>query len=338
MTARLAHLDLARGWLMAHMAFDHANFLLGDSRFSETPAGVAFREPASLAQFVARQLGTPVAPGFMVLAGVGASLKLARDGAAARGDLVKRAGLLVGVDLAMSLPDILLGAWGFDVLTAAALALLAVAALHDRVSNAALGALAVVLVVSPELMSRGGLTGGVAEVLALGRVAGPRVSYPVLPWLGLALVGAFAARRGWLAGSARAGLALVVLGAALQGLTARSGSWFERATFSRYPPSVAYVAWNLGWFSLVVVAARRLVERRASAPLLRAFADLGASPLLFYVVHFSALFALSLAGLRVRDPLGIALVAGVVTASCLPLARALRAFKRAAPLGLRRLL
>jgi hypothetical protein len=60
--------------------------------------------------------------------------------------------------------------------------------------------------------------------------------------------------------------------------------------------------------------------------------------LLFYVAHFSALFALSLAGLRVRHPLGIAVVAGAVTACCLPVARTLREFKRTAPLGLRRLL
>jgi hypothetical protein len=70
----------------------------------------------------------------------------------------------------------------------------------------------------------------------------------------------------------------------------------------------------------------------------RAFVDLGAAPLTVYFAHFTILFALSMVGLRAPALFALVVVAACVLAACVPLARAVRAYKARSPRGLRRLL
>ena len=133
------------------------------------------------------------------------------------------------------------------------------------------------------------------------------VNYPVLPWLGV--MGLGCACGYWIADRPQktsrfffflgAVLLAVWLPLRLAGgygnLTPYlGGDWRDFLLMSKYPPSLAFLMWNLGGMSLAIAAHSLLEDRLSSNRFFGIVSLFGKTPLFFYVVHLQVYKLLSL--------------------------------------------
>ena len=311
---RSVALDAFKGLIMILMALDHvAGFLVKYDGTKEV-----WYLPAAHSEFwndyAARFAAHIVAPGFFFLLGVG--MVLLTQSREARGwdaSRIRRSFWVRGAVLIVLQFTLVNLAWferssGWHkfaytgvISTLGATMILAsftTAWPSRRLFAAALGLLLAPGFVIPFLdpALRDGVQPVVVFLVSAGRLDLLRVNYPLLPWLGVVLLGIIYGR--WWKSDRESAKRMALWGgiAMVSGalvLRALPGPWTLREPIdgtilsylqmTKYPPSVVFVAFNLG-LSLVLLGLLARVERAIErwAPFLISF---GGSALFFYVAH-----------------------------------------------------
>jgi uncharacterized membrane protein len=321
-TQRLPALDWLRGLVIVLMAVDHASGTFNAGRFVTDSsflwtAGTAI----PVDQFLLRWVTHLCAPTFVFLAGTSLALSSARRSArgesrrAIDGALLKRGALLALLDpLWMSLGFFRWTTIILQVLFALGIGMMLMVPLRRLSARVLLiGALAF-LTVSELLVGAGLALGGSDQPtlltavllsagqfpLGLGRVQTLIAGYPVLPWLAVMVLGhvfgTYLLSPGALDRVARKlvtwGVAallsfLVVRGANGYGnmsLLRDDGSLVHFLHCSKYPPSLSYLALELGLMALLLAGFFALA-RAGVRELLSPLALLGQTSLFFYLLH-----------------------------------------------------
>jgi len=348
-------LDWLRGLVMVLITLDHASGTFNAGRLV-TDSSVLYRPgtPLPAAQFFTRWVTHVCAPAFVFLAG--AALALSIEKHRARGEAAGATDRFILARLLIAVLDPVWMSWVFapgrvlfQVLYAIGGGLVLMVPLR-RLSDRALLGTALVLVFGGEALTGAALAlvGGtptlpVALLLTGGDFGRLIVAYPLLPWLAIMLLGWCFGRYLVATGPARAarllvaaGLAALLLFVVVRGvdgygnmrLARDDGSLVQWLHVSKYPPSLAYVALELGLVALGLgLALRRVLGRRLVV--------LGQAALFFYLlhVHLLALAAWTL-GLLHRGGLAATYAATVVALALLyPLCDRYRAYKQAHPDG-----
>jgi uncharacterized membrane protein len=199
-STRLHFADLLRGLLMVHMALDHASLFWNRDRFADEFWN-ALPTPVDFPNFIARFTGFPVAPGFSFMAGF--MVAITDAGRAARGEtesavrrrLLTRAGLLILIELVGF--SLAMGHVQVGVLTCLGVCL-AITTFVRRAPLRVLFPVALaILALHPLLRGLWTDSGGVTIKLLhqAGRFPGFDVYYPLIPWIGVMLLGVAAGRR-----------------------------------------------------------------------------------------------------------------------------------------------
>jgi uncharacterized membrane protein len=358
--ARLPALDWMRGLVMILMAVDHSSDAFNAGRLF-TDAAFLYRPCAPLpaAQFLTRWITHLCAPTFLFLAGTGLAFTVARQrdqGVRARDTdryLLVRGLVIAAFELWISFFVMPKGRYLLQVLYgigSSYLCMIPLRRLPDRVAVAvALG-----LVVAGEALTRLATAGGAVSAplpLALLLVGGQRphlvIAYPTIPWLAILLLGwgwgrslvtRPAAREGLPRKLALSGLGALLIFAVVRGADGygnmgllRAGSsplqWLH---VSKYPPSVTYVALELGLACLCLSALFAFTARRSFRPN-GVVLTLGQTPMFFYLLHFPLLI-LAARALHVEGRLGLRAAytgAALVVAALYPACRWYRGYKAA---------
>lgn len=310
---RIRSVDRLRGLLVVIMALDHANYFVAQTHSSGEYWGGPFPAYATAGAFLARLFTHPAAPGFFFLMGVGmalfASHRLENGWKAVE---IRRHFLIRGIIL-IALQLLVVNrawelsprGWGLSlyigVLSALGAAMIVCARLVQA-KPAILLIPAAVLLIATQL-----LTPSVDRwaqpfhpLLRLMLIPGGTrtlwVNYPLLPWLGVALLGlAFGGwlqrdhRRAmrhclWIGGGALALFVALRLANGFGNIRSRSRhDWIGFLNVVKYPPSLTFVLLTLG-FNLIILRLLNLIkdrEKLAWDPLL----VFGRAPLLFYLLH-----------------------------------------------------
>jgi len=318
--ARQAYVDVFRGLLIAHMALDHASLMFNAGRAAEELAAGPAPVFDGILQFLTRFTGVPVAPGFFFMAGFMVALtSLSRE---ARGvthaevtrRLLIRGCVLILVDaLVMGLPRALMGFYSFMVLTSIGVAIIVTALLRD-VSSRILVPLALGILLLHPLLDVSWLPVPLRAMLYEPVRTGVfRSLYPVVPWIGILLLGFVVGRDAiqrerpvklW-AGLAALSFAFFIAvrlyggyGNAYSYSSVASVAFWE---FAKYPPDLPFLAWSFGCIFLSLIALAALT-RNGTPQLLRPFAIFGRVPFFFYIVHF---YVLGIAAAILRTKLGL---------------------------------
>ena len=314
--ARVASIDVMRGLVMMIMMVDHVRetfFLrwqVGD------PMNVADTDPAL---FFSRLAAHFCAPMFVFLTGLSAWLYAhpASGPRSAAGFLFKRGLFLVALEIC-----VVSVAWNgsippktiyLQVIWVIGLAMISLALLHRLPRGAAL-ALGLAIVFGHNLLTpisfAPGEWGYIPWTILHDRgylLPNVKVSYPLLPWIGVILLGYVAGpwyaratspahRRKLLICGGTAALALLLLlrGFNLYGETLpwQQGETALRTLMSflnvtKYPPSLAFLLLTLG-VGLLVLA---WLERRDNG-FLRVCASFGGAPMFYYLLHLYLLLML----------------------------------------------
>jgi uncharacterized membrane protein len=369
--ARFPAIDLMRGFVMVLMTVDHASETFNRGRvFTDS---VMFWKPGSalpVAQFLTRWMTHLCAPTFVLLAGV--SLAIAVENRRAKGDsaraidryILVRGVLILAFELLWMSPVMLdPGRILLQVLYAIGGSLVCMALLR-RLSDRMLASLGFGILVLAELGI--GLLSALhvektipaAMLLVAGFFFQGKfiAAYPLLPWLGIMMLGWVLGRRllVWRAAGVdaeRAPRVLAMFGVAalaafvvLRGvdgygnmlLHRDDGSLVQWLHVSKYPPSITFSCLELGIASLVLAALFVVTRTRpeAGGPL-RVF---GQVALFYYLLHIH-LMHLAAWAFGVRDKLGLGscYVGALATLVVLyPVCRAYRGYKAANPTSLAR--
>jgi uncharacterized membrane protein len=366
---RVPAIDVMRGLVMILMTLDHSSDafnrgrLVTDSATMWTPG-----MPLPTGQFLLRWVTHLCAPTFVLLAG--ASLALSTETRVRRGDppaaidrhIALRGLLLVAFDVVwMSAAFVGPGRVLLQVLYAIGASLMCMVVLR-RLSDAALLAVGIGLALLEEpLAALSSMTGiGNTFVVALlvtgGTFARAQliVGYPLLPWLGILCAGFVLGRKllRW-DGSARDrhaarilaawGVGLLTVFIAVRGMNSvgNMGLLRDDASFvqwlhvSKYPPSIAFDALELGLAGVLLAAFFTISRRRLRfvAPV----AVLGQVALFYYLLHVHVLvLAGQVGGVRGRLGVGATFAGAAGTLALLyPLSVAYRRYKHANPGGWR---
>lgn len=325
---RIASIDVVRGLVMLLMTIDHVRETFFLQYQVSDPMDAATSSPTL---FFTRLAAHFCAPLFVFLTGLSAWLyahppggpRAARD---VTGFLARRGALLIGLELVVVnfawtgtlLPAILY----LQVIWAIGLAMLALALLH-RLPLALLAALGLLIVGGHNALAgvafAPGSWGAAAWTILEQRgflfegALRVKVSYPVLAWIGVILLGyacgplyarssdagaadaAAVRRRRLVAGGAACLLLLAVLRSVnlygeplpwtMQEDALRTAMSF--LNFTKYPPSLGFLLMTLGC-GLLVLAAVEPADNR----LTRAAAVFGGAPLFYYLLHLYALLVL----------------------------------------------
>lgn len=317
---RQSYVDVFRGLLIAHMALDHTSLMFNAGRAGEELAAAPAPVFDGIFQFLTRFTGVPVAPGFCFMAGFMVALtSFARQErgvthAEVTRRLLIRGFVLILVDaLVMGLPRALMGFYSFMVLTSIGVAIIAIALLRD-VSNRILVPLALGILLLHPLLDVSGLPLPLRAILYEPvREGAFRSMYPIVPWIGVVLLGFLVGRdamrrerpaKFWaaLAALSFAFFAVVRLsggyGNAYSYSSVASVSFWE---FSKYPPDLPFLAWSFGCVFLSLIALCALT-RNGTPRVLRPLAIFGRVPFFFYIVHF---YVLGIAAGVVREKFGL---------------------------------
>jgi uncharacterized membrane protein len=294
---------------MAHMALDHASLFWNARRFADE-FWFALPKPADLPNFLARFSGFPVAPGFSFMAGfmvaVTSSARAARGDSetAIRNRLLVRAALLLGVELvcfSLATRRVQVG-----VLTCLGVCLAITAFVRRAPLPVLVGAALAILALHPLLLNlwTGRLDAAGVGIKALhqaGKFQAFDVYYPLIPWIGVMLLGVAAGRRylergprDWPLYAGIFAMAFAItrgfgIGAAGPYETVFSYAFF---TWSKYPPDLPWLAASFA----VLFATLAILEKWQDHAILKSapaefIATFGRVPLFFYVLHFAILWA-----------------------------------------------
>lgn len=347
-------LDWLRGLVMVLMTLDHASSFFNAGRVTQDSAGSYVAGTVlPTDQFLFRWVTHLCAPSFLFLAGAGLAMSTARrrsnsnTGGLDR-DLLIRGALLIALDLLYI--SVIFQHPVLQVLYAIGLSLVLMVPLR-RLPDRALLALAGLWFVAGEWFT--GLVWSPTEPVSLpwALSVAPSVGeplmiiYPVVPWLSIMLLGWVFGRhlqRHPSASLAGRLAALGVLGlgtfAALRGVASYGNMWLQRENHSlaqwlhvsKYPPSLTYLALELGLMALILAALLQLskhVTPSSRGPLL----VFGQTALFFYLAHFALLALGRLCGV---EPAGLPralLASALVLLALYPCCVWYRGLKRAHP-------
>ena len=311
--ARVDAIDIVRGLAVVLMALDHTRDYTTALRFQ--PEDLS---QTSLAVFLTRWVTHVCAPTFVLLAGVGIGLASRRQAPVAlRRFLVTRGLWLLVLELVVTPIG---WQFGFEPLPAFALVLWAlgwsmiVMAALVGVPSRVVGILGAVLIaghnladgVRPEAFGAFAWLWHVLHVPGFLWPGGIFIGYPLLPWLGVMMLGVAAAELWTWEGERRrrllvtAGATSLVLFALLRAMNGygNPAPWRPQASMAltvvsflsvlKYPPSLQFLLMTLGLTALVLAAAER--GRGAIA---RVLATYGRVPLFFYVAHIFVVHAVA---------------------------------------------
>jgi uncharacterized membrane protein len=362
-----------RGLVMVLMTTDHASkvfferHLVSDSAFLYEPGTLI-----DAGAFLHRWLSHLCAPTFLFLAGIGLSLSIEKQQRRMSAGAIDRFLLVRGLILIACDLTLISALWSFpgtilflQVLYAIGVSMIAMIPLR-RAPTAALCTLGLLILVGSEAIAGlivfgiGGpsavegamprastlvtmlLTGGRASQIAT------MVGYPAIPWLGMMILGFSAGRvvrddRQAASFFARAGVGALAIYAVVRGvngygnfaLLREDHSLVQWLHVSKYPPSVAFSALELGVMAIVLAVFFGIRSGAAHPPSERnPLLVFGQVPLFFYLLHIPLL---ELAGALTRarsDNLGLTYAAVVGVLGLLyPICRAYRDYKRAHPAG-----
>ncbi len=360
---RLLTIDWLRGLVMILMTVDHASDafnagrLIVDSVRSYHP-GTALPPD----QFLTRWITHICAPTFVFLAGTAMALSIEKQRRAGKTD-AQIDGFTLKRGLFIALLDPLWMYWAFgseavvlQVMYAIGTSFMCMALLR-RLPTRWLVVSGLVLLLGSEALGDlsialfGGPTPPATFLLTCGHYHGLSVWYPTLPWLSAMLLGFALGRRlsrgtplsdGALAGFALGSLSLFAVLRAFKGygnmhLQREDGTIVQWLHVSKYPPSITYMALELGLSGALFLLFTRLSRRPGAASSWWAvvLTLLGQTALFYYVlhVHLMELVAHAL-GVKRHFGLGVTYAAAVVTvAVLLPLCGWYRRYKRAHPEG-----
>lgn len=372
--SRIISLDAQRGLIMILMAIDHAAFFVAKHHPGEF-WGYPLPEHEGWLSFLTRHVSHLCAPGFFLLMGTGIALfansRRDRGWSEARitRHLVVRGVVLLLVQQIIENPAWIIGslvpnpdAWSFApavpgepgplilvlaVLTALGCSLIAVGLLQRLpgwiflLAGIALIVLSQSMVPGPEMVQ---YPYSPLDRLAFipGQTGVLLVMYPVVPWLGAALLGAALGK--WLARDRdrtlrwvpAAGVALVALFVTLRfiGGFGNTHPWdgtgvMDFLNMTKYPPSIVFLSFAIGTNLLLIGLFERfttVVERHGGWLL-----TFGRTALFFYIVH---IWLYMLLGLPFRDGTGFGimyLIWAVGLLMLLPLCRRYETFKAGKP-------
>lgn len=326
---RIVSIDALRGFVMLLMMVDHVR----ETFFLHAQVGDPMSLDTETTLVVSRLLAHICAPVFIALTGVSAWLYGKKNGGrkAAAGFLFKRGLFLVVLEL-----TIVNLAWTFDptpevrylqVIWAIGLSMIALSVLL-WLPRPALAAVGLAIVFGHNLLDpitiAAGQPGHVLWAILHDRsliegAAGTqfKVSYPLLPWIGVIAVG-YAAGPWFGPRTTEAlrtrlllvtGIGALLLFAVIRGLNGygepvpwQVGETGVRTVLSflnltKYPPSLDFLLATLGIGALLLVALER-----APAALTSLFAVFGGAPLFFYIVHLFLLGAANRICLAIWGP------------------------------------
>jgi uncharacterized membrane protein len=306
---RIKSIDIVRGLVMVIMALDHVRDLLNTTAQTLDPTNLS-TTTASL--FLTRWVTHFCAPTFVFLAGTSAYLSVQRG--ENRAFFIKRGLWLVLLEFTV----ITFGIWWdihfnvflFQVIAAIGLSFVVLGLLY-RVPSKTLGIIGWSIVVLYGALSRlpisTPLVGFLYSVTALPLSATKTlvVGYPLLPWLGIMLIGYGTGPLFEYSSQERKtlfwkwGLVLLSLFVVIQlahnslfpnQLSAQKEALFKVLYFlnvSKYPPSLLYVLLTLGVMFLLL----SLAERGENA-LSRFLITYGKVPMFYYLVHWYIIHSL----------------------------------------------
>ncbi len=339
-TGRLATLDVIRGVVIVLMAIDHASMFIANQHFGEF-WGVPLPDYGDGFSLLTRVISHLCAPGFFLLMGAGmllfAESRRARGWSEARitRHFLVRGSVLVALEFFVVNPAWILGSieaildgtsaplgampggggvpYVFTGVLAALGAAMLVTGTLLRFGAKPLGVLGLGLLLAcqlllPDASEAAHLHPVIARVLLVAGQTGIfMLNYPLLPWLGVCLLGV--ALGGALRVDAHGTLRrLLPIGIAAVGLFVLvriaggfgthhpmpTADWMGLLSITKYPPSLAYLLLTLGVNALLLsLAARFDAADTRFGQLLQVY---GRTPLFFYIAH---LYAYALIGLAI---------------------------------------
>jgi uncharacterized membrane protein len=357
--SRLVALDWMRGLVMVLMAIDHSSDAYNAGRLF-TDAARMYHPGSSLpaAQFLTRWITHICAPTFLFLAGTSLAFTVSRQ--VASGDrprdidryILVRGAVIAAFELWIALTVIDHWMLVLQVLYGIGTAYICMIPLR-RLSDRAAPLVGLALVAGGELLVGLTMRAGVAQswpvsLLLTGGVHGHViVAYPTIHWLAMLLLGWSwgrrlvtkpSARETAARDTARAGILALLVFLLLRAANGYGNMFLLRDSLaplqwlhvSKYPPSITYVALELGLMALILSGMFRVSEGRTANPdgLL---VVLGQTPMFFYLLHFPLLVnSARLLGVYQRRGLGAAyLGAAAVVAFLYPVCRWYRRYKAA---------
>lgn len=311
---RLAAIDWMRGFVMMLMIVDHASMAFDGDHVAEDSALYAGAATMALpaAEFFTRWMTHLCAPTFVFLAGTALALSIERR--VTRGMSawqIDRDILVRGAIIALLDPTVISlgsGRWTLQVMLAIGLAMMCMVPLR-RLPSVALLALALGWFGFGEWITDwawdppGSSSAEAAVLVATYGSEAMIVKYPLIPWLAMMILGWVFGRHlnRYAGGETRvapgrvmlvAGLAALALFVVVRGLNGygnmflprADGSWQQWLHVSKYPPSLSYVALELGLMCLILALLMKLeplIGVRQNGPLL----VFGQTAMFFYLVH-----------------------------------------------------
>ncbi|MFH1312128.1 MAG: heparan-alpha-glucosaminide N-acetyltransferase domain-containing protein [Candidatus Eisenbacteria bacterium] len=360
MKYRLPALDWMRGIVVVLMAADHASAAYNSGRLvTDSPF---FYQPGMdlpALQFIYRWVSHICAPTFLFLAGAGLALSISRrveTGVASwkiDRDLFVRGLIIVAIDFLFInwfwVPGLLL----LQVMFAIGCAMLLMIPLR-RLEPVWLMAAAIVVLAGSEFFLPSGLeiTGGksayIMSFLVGGGVVGKVVvMYPVLPWWAMMALGwgfgqyliktrgdtrRSGGRAMLVAGTVSIAVFFVVRGVNGFGnmeLLRLDNSWVQWLHTSKYPPSISFVAMEIGLMALVLAALFRIQKADGGVSTKNPIIVFGQTPFFFYIMHI-LLFEVSARALGMHRQGGLAttgIAALIVLAVLYPVCLRYRSYK-----------
>jgi len=311
---RVAAIDWMRGFVMILMVIDHASMAFDRNHMSLDSAMYpeALTVPLPALEFLTRWVTHLCAPTFVFLAGTSLAISIERR--VARGVPaweVDRSILIRGALIALLDPTVVSlgsGRWTFQVLFAIGLSMMLMVPLR-RLPTRVLATLAVGWIVLGEIP-----TGwvwqppGPSSILAaftLATYGSPElaIKYPVIPWLSAMMLGWVFGRHLlrhaagaskvpgttvlWVLGLVALAVFAVVRTYGVYGemwLPRTDDSWQRWLYVSKYPPSLTYMALELGIMCLLL-ALFRAIEVRTGARRNGVLLVYGETAMFFYLVH-----------------------------------------------------
>ncbi len=311
---RIASIDWMRGLVMVLMVVDHASMAFDGSHLTIDSAMVAGASTAALptAEFLTRWMTHLCAPTFVFLAG--ASLALSIERRVERGVdswEIDRSILTRGAIIAVLDPTVISlgsGRWTFQVLFAIGVCMMLMAPLR-RLPSWLLATLAIGWIVLGEIPTGWVWSppgpASIPAALTLATYGGPDlvIKYPVIPWLAVMTLGWVFGRHLvyhasgrskvsgkavlWASGLAALLVFFVVRYFGVYGdmfLPRTDDSWQRWLQVSKYPPSLSYMALELGllWVGLALL---RTFEERTRPRRNNVLLVYGETAMFFYLVH-----------------------------------------------------
>jgi uncharacterized membrane protein len=327
---RISSIDMLRGLVMLIMLLDHVRERVLLHLQVSDPMDINTTEPGL---FFSRLLAHWCAPVFIFLTGVSAYL-YQQKGRALTPFLLKRG--LVLILLEMTLVNVAwLGTYHtlyLQVIWVIGLCMVLLALLH-HLPRPLLLVLGCLLVAGHNLLTPVQFAPGEAGywlwtilhdrgfLLAPGEAAiAVKISYPLLPWVGVIVLGYLAGswyqlpagqrqrilwRSGWLA----LAVLLLLRGFNLYGET-QDWQWqptllstvMDLLNFTKYPPSLDFLLLTLGLMCLALLGFERAAATRSDARWQQVLTDFGAAPMFFYILHLYALLLLYNLALLLFEP------------------------------------